>query len=260
MHRQASIGALLLLACATASAQNFVTIRDQQAEALFKMSRQSLGGEGTVSNIKSLVLTGTAVVTAEDGGPPEREVEIRILLPAFYVRIDTAPGFTRRSGLSADTLISEIRTGGEVEEPPAQFRKTLLQAERARLARMLLGIASTVTSDLWLTLRTPRSIEVGSAFDSAVTSTPIESRLIEASGKDRFYARIIYDGAALPARVDYQAPNKTAIAIAFEDRRVVSGLKLPHRIITQVDGRTIEDLRFTRILVNQPLSRSEFSR
>ena len=260
MQRTATTGALLLFASATAAAQNFVTIQDLAAEALFKMSRQTVGGEGTVSNLKTLVLKGTAVVVSDDGGPPERDVEIRIMLPAFYLRIDSAPGFTRRSGLSADTLISEIRSGGEVEEPPTQFRKTLLQAERARLARMLLGMASAVTSDLWLTLRTPRNIEVGSAFDTAVTTSPAERRLLEASGKDRFYARVIYDATALPVRVDYPAPNKAAIAITFEDRRVVSGLRLPHRMITQTDGRTIEDLRFTQILVNQPLTRAEFSR
>lgn len=40
------------------------------------------------------------------------------------IRIDSAPGFTRRSGLSADTLISEIRAGGEVEElPPGTGRR-----------------------------------------------------------------------------------------------------------------------------------------
>lgn len=258
--RQATIGALLAIGSVTAAAQNFVTIQDLPAEALFKASRQSLGGEGTVSHLKSLIMKGTAAVVSDDGGPTNRDVEIRILLPAFYLRIDTAPGFTRRSGLSADTLISEIRAGGEVEEPPTQFRKTLLQAERARLARMLLGISSTVTSDLWLTLRTPRLIEVGSAFDSAVTTAPVEARLLEASGKDRFYARIIYDATAMPVSVDYQAPNKTAIRIAFEDRRVVSGLKLPHRITTQVDGRTIEDLRFSEILVNQPMTRADFGR
>jgi hypothetical protein len=258
MVRLSTLGALIVLAGVTAQAQNFVTIQDPGAEALFKMSRQTLGGEGTVANLKTLVLKGNVVSAADDGGPPERDVEIRILLPAFYLRIDTAPGFTRRSGMSGDTLISEIRSGGEVEEPPSRFRKTMLNGERARLARMLLGIASTVTSDLWLTLRTPRSIEVGSAFDSAVTTSPSERRLLEASGKDAFYARIIYDGTALPVRVDYPAPNKSAIAITFDDRRVVSGLKLPHRIVTQADGKTIEELRFTQVLVNQPLTRADF--
>ena len=258
MAKLSAIGALIALAGLAVPAQNFVTIQDPSAEALFKMSRQTLGGEGTVSNLKTLTFKGTGVVSSDDGGPPDRDVEIRIMLPAFYIRIDTAPGFTRRSGLSADTLISEIRSGGEVEEPPTRYRKTLLQAERGRLARLLLGIASTVTSDLWLTLRTPRSIEVGSAFDSAVTTSPAERRLIEASGKDAFYARIIYDGTALPVRVDYPGQNKSAISITFDDRRLVSGLKLPHRITTQSDGRTIEELRFTQIQVNQPLSRSDF--
>jgi hypothetical protein len=48
--------------------------------------------------------------------------------------------------------------------------------------------------------------------------------------------------------------------MTFEDRRLVTTPRLPYRITTQANGETVDDLRFTQVLVNQPLSREDFER
>jgi hypothetical protein len=48
------------------------------------------------------------------------------------------------------------------------------------------------------------------------------------------------------------------VVITFEDRRLVDGLMLPHRIVRTVKGVTWEDVRFDSIKVNPVFTGADF--
>ena len=170
---------LLLTVMTAVSFQNFVTFGGDGADAVFRLSRVAVGGEAAVSGVTSLVMKGTIRVSAGDDGPPERAVEIRMLLPDQYVRIETAKDWTKRSGFSGNTLLTQITKKGVVDTPPANVVPALLRAEKWRFARTLLGVASLATPEVWLTIRqAPGSGQSGTARGaSASSTTTISARL-----------------------------------------------------------------------------------
>lgn len=238
---------LLWLALA---AQSYVTFDGDGAGTLFRRSRDAAGGDAAVASVTSLVLTGTARVSAGDEGPPERTVEIRILLPDRYVRIETAGDWSKRTGFSGPALLTRITKAGTATTPPADIVPALLRAERARFARLLLGIASLTTPEVPLMLR--------QAPGSGDAAGPGTTRVLEAvNAQESFLARVFFDAAALPLRVEYGA-NARRISTAFADRRKTGALLLPHAITTTLDGMPLEDIRLSAIAINPPLTKADF--
>lgn len=238
--------------CAALAAQSYVTFGGDGADKLFRQSRYAVGGDAAVTSVTSLVMTGTARVSAGDEGPPERAVEIRMRLPDQYVRIETAGDWSKRTGFSGQTLLTRITRGGTANTPPANIVPALLRAERARFARLLLGLASLATPEVWLTIRL--------APGSSEAANPGNARVLEAiNAQESFLARVFLNPSALPLRVDYDA-NTRKISTAFTDRRKVGELLLPHTITTTLDGMPLEELRFSAITVNAPLTRTDFEK
>ena len=253
-------------------AQTHVVFRDGTAESLFRTSRNAIGGEGTVSGIQSLLIRGSAVVADDDGGPGAREVEIRILLPDAFLRIETAEGFQKRSGVSGNDLLTMIRTAEGTQEPPGSMRRAMIQAERARMGRALLGIAATPLRPGWLTLRSVRTAvtttdprttmgtEDPTAAGTSLTAERAGQRVLEGSAQDGFFVRIFFDGGSFPGRIQYEAGRGGQVVTEFSDRRRVSGLLLPHRIVTSSGGRVLDDLTIREIQVNPRLTLADFVR
>ena len=238
--------------------QNYVTFQGSGAEMLFKQSRNAIGGEGAVMNVAGLVMKGTARVSAGDDGPPERAIEIRVLLPDQYVRIETAKDWVKRSGFSGKTLLTEIRVNGQSDRPPANLWTNLLRGERGRFARLLLGVGSIVSPEVWLTLKQPSGVtELGSAFETGRTTNVSSARVLEATARDGFAARSYYDAAGVPLRVEYEA-SRRRIVTTFADRRKVGSLMLPHTITTTLDGMPLEEITISEIVINPPLTKADF--
>lgn len=261
-----------ILATFTLAAQSHVVFRDGTAEGLFTTSRNAIGGEGLVSGIRSLVLHGTARVADQDGGPAERQVQILILPPDGLLRIERADGFEKRTGFHGGTLLTSLGTGDTRERPPADMRAALITAERARMGRLLLGIASTPLRPGWLTLRSvrsaattvdPRSTMGTSDPTGAGTSLVAErggQRILEGSAADRFFVRLFFDGGSFPSRVQYETGRGMAVTTEFSDRRRVSGLLLPFRITTTLGDKVVDELILREILVNPSLTPADFER
>jgi YD repeat-containing protein len=248
----------ILLLAASVSAQNFVTFQGAGAETLFRQSRNAIGGEAAVMNVSSLVMKGIVRVSAGDDGPPERTIEIRMLLPDQYVRIETAKDWVKRSGFSEKTLLTEIRANGQADRPPANMWAGLLRGERGRFARLLLGLGSLVTPEVWLTLRQPAGVtELGSAFETGRTTNVSSARVLEATARDGFTARVFYDATGVPLRVEYEASGRR-IATVFSDRRKVGPLMLPHTITTTLNGMPLEAITITEIVINPALAKADF--
>lgn len=229
--------------------QSFITFGTDGADKLFRQSRNALGGEASVVGITSLVMKGTVQVSAADGGPPERAIELRILLPDQYLRLESGGGWTKRSGFSGNRLLTEITSQGMVDRPPATMTEALLRAEKQRLARLLLGTASLATPEVWLNVRMPPG-----ASEAGSVSV---GRVLEAASKDNFLVRAFYDAAALPMRVEYDA-SRRRISTAFGDRRKVGGVLLPHTMTTTLDGMPLEEIRLSEIAVNPALTKADF--
>lgn len=261
-------GRMVLAAAALAAAvpvlgQSHVVFRDGTAESLFKTSRNAVGGEGAVSGIESLVLRGRATVADQDGGPAEREVEVRILLPDGILRVDSAEGFEKRAGFYQNTLLTATRTGDTREAPPASLRAPMMKAERARLGRTMLGIAAVPIRPGWLTVRSVRSAVTTTEPLAGAASLIGEregQRVLEASAGEGFFIRMFFDGATLPSRIQYEPGKGTQVVTVFSDRRRVSGLLLPYRITTSAGSRVVDDFVVREIIVNPRLTSADFER
>lgn len=239
----------ILLLAATVAGQNYVTFEGAGADRLFRQSRNAVGGEAAVVGVASLVMKGRVRVSTPDGGPPERGIEMRILLPDHYLRIEDGGAWGRRSGFSGNTLLTEIRRGTATEKPPAQITEALLRGEKARLARLLLGMASLATPEVWLTIKQPGDVtEVGSALGRV-----LEARNVKAD----FMSQVYYDTPGLPLRVEYEAGARR-VALAFGDRRKVGALLLPHTMTTTLNGMPFEEITLSEIVVNPPLTAGDF--
>ncbi len=223
-----------------AFAQDYLTFQGAAAEKLFRQSRQATGGDESGAKVSSLVMKGVSRVSAGDPGPAERAVEIRYLFPDQYLRIETAKGWSKRSGFSGNTLLTEIRNGETVDTPPATLVPALLRGEKARLGRMLLGLATLTTPEVWLTVKEPTS--AGS---------------LQVTAKDGFAATIYFDPAGIPLLIEYQA-NRRFVAIRFSDRVRTGPIMAPYTMTTTLDGQPLEELKLTEILINPALTPADF--
>jgi hypothetical protein len=263
------VTAAVISATVTAAAQSHVVFRDGTAESLFKTSRNAIGGEGAVSSIHSLLLRGTARVA--DGGPEERQVEILVQAPDGILRIETAPGFEKRSGFHGNNLLTSMGSGDALERPPANMRGPMITAERARMGRLLLGMAAMPLRPGWLTLRSVRTAVTTTdprstmgTNDPTGAGTSLEAdragqRILEGSAADRFFIRLFFDGGSFPSRIQYEASG-SQITTEFSDRRRVSGLLLPYHITTTSGGRVVDELILREIVVNPKLTAADFER
>lgn len=259
------VAASCVLTMGSVAAQNYVTFREDHAQKLFNESRNAIGGEAAVARIETLLLKGTVNLRAEDGGPGSRDLEIRIMMPDRYVRIERAGPFERRLGFVDNKVIAGIRDGGDVENPPPQMHETLLRSERSRFARFLLGFSSSVTPVQWLTIATSRS--VGRMTDPRTGPTGVISddpdrfrRTLEVVGEPAFYTRVSYNGTNVPVRMEYPPSKGKTAVVELLDRRRAGGLLLPFRIVTKINDKIVEEMIFDEILVNPPLTLEDFVR
>ena len=227
-------------------AQDYLTFQGPMSEKLFRLSRQATGGDEAGAKVTSLVMKGVSRVAAGDPGPAERTVEIRYLFPDQYLRIETAGAWSKRSGFSGASLLTQIRNGQTIDTPPPAMTAALLRGERGRLARMLLGIATLTTPEVWLTVREP-----------AAVADPAAPRTLEVTAKDGFAARVYFDAAGMPLLVEYQA-NRRFVAIRFGDRRKTGVLMAPYTITTTLDNQPLEELKLDEIVINPPLTAADF--
>lgn len=262
-HRTLALATAVIVLSFSAepAGQIHATFRDPHSQQVFRAGRLQLGGEASIESLHAVVMKGLARTTDERGAPVVRDVEVRVLLPGHYLRIETADGYERRTGFAGRALLSEIRSGSSLERPPGDMTEGLVRAERSRLARLLLGSMLATSSDLWLSFRwAARSGEMSRDVIGTVSTIDTGAPPVLEVVARQFYSRLHLSNRFVPLRVDYEAGGQTAISIAFGDRRPVDGLLWPHRITTSRDGETIDDLFLDEIVVNPPLTEEDFVR
>jgi hypothetical protein len=261
-------GAIVSVALlARTAAQDHVLFTDPAAENLFRHSRMAVGTGPAVAGLRSLVFTGRSRVLVDNSRPlAPAVVQIKLLLPDHYLRIDTIGTAQRRAGFAGGTVLSSIRDGADITYPPDQLGKQILQTGRFQVIRFLLGAVTYVTPELVLTFHSiPKSVEMIDPRVSPRTTTAVDiSGNLEAYTAivtgEGFDARFIVDSATrTPSRVEFTA-DKREMVLKFDDRRRVDGLQLPFHVVTTNGGRVVDELTFDEILVNPELSKNDFKR
>jgi hypothetical protein len=207
------------------------TYMDGAARDLIERGRAAILRDAAVQNLRSLLFKGRVLRATERGDTVDGTVEIKILLPDRYLRIDVIDSAERRSGFA----------GARVLTP-----KGNLAREQAQFARFMLGALVYAPSQ-------PR-LRLQSTGESAFADT----EAVDVSGP-AFSARLVFDASThVPLRLVFFGERQVSIVLSFANRRPVSGLDLPFRVTTQTPDRVLETLMFDEILVNPELPESEF--
>jgi hypothetical protein len=247
------------------SAQDHTLFVDPEAENLFRYARMAVGGGG-VSRLKALELKGRSRIIDNDGRLVAATVDIKMLLPDYYLRVDTIGARQKVAGYANKTVLSAIRENGNVEYPPSQLEKPILRNERLRADRFLLGAITYAGADRSLTIssigRAGEMIDPRQSARSAmrIDQTHVEPNVFAVRGDD-LAARVEIDSATrLPVRLRFPAGDSSEAVLAFEDRREVDGLKLPYRVVMTEHGQIVDELLLDMILVNPELGKGDFKK
>jgi len=245
--------------------QDHTQFVDPSAENLFRYSRMAVGG-GAVEKLKSLILRGRSRFVGTDNTLVSGTVEIKMLLPDYYLRIDTVGPMQKVAGFATKTVLSAIRQNGQVEFPPAQLEKAILRNERLRADRFLLGALTYAGADRVLTISSiGRSGEMIDPRQSARTAMKIDQTNVEPNvftvRGDDLAARVEIDSSSrMPIRMTFPAFDKSEVLLKFEDRRAVEGLQMPYRVTMSERGQIVDELLFDEILINPELGKGDFKR
>jgi len=243
-------------------AQDNYQASDPNVADIVRYARMAVGGN--VSKLKTLEMKGKSKVDF-NGSLISCAVDIKILFPDYYLRIDATATDSKRAGYAGKTILNAITSGANVSLPPDNLRNAILKNERLRLARLLLGAATYVTPDVSMIFHSAGL--TGGAIDprvSARTAASAEGRgepnVAEISGPDGFRARLTVDSTdRMPKTLIYPASPQEE-TMTFADRRDVGGLKLPFHITTMSGGRIVDELIFDEILINPEIGKKDFAR
>jgi hypothetical protein len=253
---------IVALAVAGAIAQDtaifdVVAMRDVKTRDLMTAARVAVfGGPGGVALLRSLRFKGKSRFPDDDGAMIAATVELRVLLPDSYLRIDVAPFGRRLNGMSGSNAINLIeRTNGQITQDPNDA-KTLLFFDRTQLARLMLGIAAYSSPALPLALSTRDT--------PAAMPGPSDPLGIDATGDhgfEGFIARLILEPKSrTPGRVVFWDANHAVSTMTFSDRKSTGGMKVPQSIVTTVGDRVVDEMVFDEVSVNPKLTKADFSR
>jgi hypothetical protein len=249
----AGVALLAAIASVTLAAQEPELLRDPKAKELFASARIAIfGGPGGIARLRALRFKGRSRFAGTGNELFSAAVEIRVLLPDRYLRVDTGSFGRRQSGYAGSQMLDRIEDADGRVASDTRSAAAILQTNRAELARLMLGVAMYVSQDVPMKLQTR---------DTPIEMPGLPEALgIDATG-DTFAARIAFDGKShLPVRLVCWSGDRTALTTAFTDRRSVGGLQVPYSMVTTGGDRIVDELLFDEVAVNPPLTKGDFSR
>ncbi len=286
----AAAGVVVLVGLGSSAAQDLLDFSDANARDVLKRSRQAVGGVDAVARLRSLVLTGISRIPASPGpNLTECDLEIRILLPDRYLRIERASFGEKRTGFAGRNPLSVITERGTTVLPPESLYKQIVESERERLLQLMLGAAAYLppketkfvrsvagpvstgqpqgTSDAAAQRRADLAIrEAGgnpglrSPPNSYSNAMP-DLHAIQVSVREGSQFRFVTDErTSLPARLSYPNAVGEEVTVTFSERRATEGLNLPYRITTTSRGHILDDLLIYNIVVNGDVTLTNFGR
>jgi hypothetical protein len=243
------------LAITAVAAQNAASFKDKQAEELFRNSRIAVAGTpGAVAKLKTLRFTGKSRLPATSGAMVGATVEIKILLPDYYMRTDIMTSGERIEGYAGSKVLNAMRTAGRSSAPPESEKRSLLRFEQSELARLLLGTTTWVSTE-----QSMGFYSRGTPVEMPGQAGPLGLDVVDDEGHPllRFFVEA---ESRFPARIVFSGSERAVWTMTFADRRPVSGWQLPHHITTTSQRGTVDELIFDEMLVNPPLTKADFQR
>jgi hypothetical protein len=233
--------------------------KEVDANALLAAGRDALGGAKRVADARSLAIQGhTRVLIGSTGKLSEpRPLDIRVLLPAHYLRIVQDASSESRFGFAGGELLNGIRALKPGDSFGATYGPEQIGLERAWLARFLLGMLAQTTAVIRMDVRrsSTASVEVTGAGEFAA--------ILDFDEATRLPLRVRHHGPVRfpqPGSVAPPPPQQAEIVWTFQDRRPVGGLRLAHRIVRTARDVTLEEMSFDTIRVNPPLTAKDFQK
>jgi hypothetical protein len=225
------VGFLIAVTTAQAPAppaQGTATAGDELSRA-----RHAVLGRHAPEGIRSLRLEGRLRVGISRDEAVDGLVDIRVLLPDRYLRLDSVNGTERRSGFKGRTSLT---SGGDV------------MAERASFVRLMLGLIAFAPPEPKL------------AFESTGEPAFADTIAVDVAASG-FAARMVFDSMShIPLRLVYDSRYGAGTVMSFANRRDVDGVQLPSRVTTLIADRVLETLMFDEMQVNPDLHDTDFSR
>jgi hypothetical protein len=253
MARFACGAVITAITCIRLAAQEPVLLRDPKAKDLFNSARIAIfGGPGGIARLQGFRFKGRSRFAGSGDNLLLAAVEIRVLLPDRYLRIDTGTFGSRQIGYSGDTSLDRIESATGRITSDSRGAAAVLQADRLELARLMLGVAMYASQEVPMKLQTR---------DTQIDMPGLPEALgIDATG-ETFAARIAFEGKShLPVRVVFWSGDRTVLTSAFSDRRSIGGIKVPYAIVTTAGERIVDEMLFDEVVVNPKLTKADFSR
>lgn len=218
--------AMTLIPPPAASAQQ----SDAKAADVIAAARKALGGEKKLSAVKGLSMRasyrrelaapagggGTVIMMGpgggHDGGQATGDIEIDVLFPDKYIKVDTGAGMvaiTRTEGFDGDTPLLAVQSnsphvrvmGDRVDGDPART-KAALGRVRADLARLLLGMIASPQPGFAVTY----------SYVGQAEAPDGKADVIDVKGADGFDTRLFFDAEThLPLMLTYMAPEPRVV-------------------------------------------------
>jgi hypothetical protein len=215
--------------------------------AILAAAREALGGEKTLSAVRTIVATGrTQQVRGNSLVPIEFEIDVE--LPDKYVRKDEVPAQESgpsTAGFNGDTLI-----------------QTKSPAVKQDFARLMLAMFATSFSGYPLTF----------SYAGQAEAPQGRADVLEAKGPQNATMRVFIQQAThLPILITWQAPPTPArggqpqtpaapqeTRLFLADYRDVDGIKWPFRLRRAEGADTVEETIFDRFRVNAKIDARKF--
>ena len=251
MRGALSLATAAILA-ASLAAQDATFFRDPKAKDLFTAARIAVtGGPSGLARLRALLLKGRSRIPDSGGTLVDAMVEIRILLPDHYLRLDSGSFGRRLTGYAATVTLNAVE--GEAGRTAAGADAAVLQANRSELARLMLGTLTYASEEMPLKLMTRETL--------VEMPGPADPLGVDVIGEKGFTTRLIVDAKTrMPARLTYWGADRSVLTTTFEDRRNVAGLRLPHHIVTTAGDRVVDEVSLVDVAVNPPLTKATFTK
>jgi len=231
------------------------------AETALASAREALGG-ARVTGVRSLLLQGesqTLNLVKSQLSPPAL-LEIRVLLPDHYLRIEQTETIEQRWGFRGQDVLNAIKPLKPDVSVGGSWGPEQIKTERYAIARLVLGLLArpdmvpglrpTATGRSSVTFEAPDGFAATLELD---TTTHVPVRL-------RYRASVRLPPPPGQPIAGLPPSSDAEVTFTFDDRRAVAGVLLPHRVTTTAKDFTLSQLRFQKILVNPSLTSSDFTK
>jgi len=276
------------LACAVSLDHGvFVGAQDEKeaARAVVAEMRAGTGGGAGSKPVQALSLFGTLkrvfVGGSAAGTFQQYALQMYIALPASYLRREIARvesgTVTYDYGFRGEVLLNRVTASGPDMQFGGSWGPDQLDTEKIEFARFILGSLGLDTAVMPLEFKVRRSGEAQRG-----TST-----VLDVTGPRSFAAALHIDTRThRPAMLSYTAPTRLPpakaakaaapvvqaigtisgppaaelrdVEITFSDRRPVNGVYFPYRITKSAAGVTLEEIAFSKVVINPTIVPEEF--